>query len=246
MISGTVHVWTVGLDAEPARVCELLESLSGEERIRASRLRTTELRLRYIVAHGALRSILATYLGVPPEQVTFEVTRFGKPSLAGTAVAFNLSHSDGLALCAVTAAAQIGVDVERLRPVTDADGIVKRYFAPAEAKAYAATSGADRPAVFFSTWTRKEAFLKATGLGLQRPLDSFEVDVTPAERAPRLTVTSGAVAGEPRFFLRSFTPRPEYIGAVALDRPIDSLEFFDWTMEPVPPAAQRIPRMRTV
>jgi 4'-phosphopantetheinyl transferase len=242
-----VHVWTVGLDAEPARVCELLESLSGEERVRAGKLRTTELRLRFIVAHGATRSILASYLGVRPDQVVFDVTRFGKPAIAGTQLAFNLSHSDGLALCAVTESGHIGVDVERLRPVTDADGIAQRYFAPAEAQAYAQTPEADRLAVFFSTWTRKEAFLKATGLGLQRPLDSFEVDVTPAACDPRLTVTRDAVAGEPPFYLRSFTPRPQYTGAVALDRPIAMLEFFNWTPESASrPAMQAFRRMRTV
>jgi 4'-phosphopantetheinyl transferase len=247
MTKGTVHVWTVGLDAEPDRVSQLLASLSGEERVRAARLRTTELRLRFIVAHGAVRSILGSYLNVGPEQVTFEVTRLGKPSIAGSHLTFNLSHSDGLALCAVAQGGHLGIDVERIRPLLDADGIAKRYFAPKEASAYAACPETERSAVFFSTWTRKEAFLKATGLGLQRPLDSFEVDVTPTEPAPRLVVTRQPAPDEPRFFLRAFTPRPRYVAAIAFDRPIETIEFFDWTPEPATRPFRRVlPEMRTV
>ena len=126
MTRGTVHVWTVALDADPGGVPALLKVLSGEERVRAARLRTTELRLRFIAAHGALRRVLARYLETAADAIRFETTTFGKPFVVGTPVSFNLSHSDGLALCAVTVNGQVGVDVERIRPVTDADDIVKR------------------------------------------------------------------------------------------------------------------------
>jgi 4'-phosphopantetheinyl transferase len=225
---GTVHVWTVALDADPGGVPALLKVLSGEERVRAARLRTTELRLRFIAAHGALRRVLARYLETPADAIRFETTTFGKPFVAGTPVSFNLSHSDVLALCAVTVNGQVGVDVERIRPVADADDIVKRYFAPLEAREYARLPPSERPATFFSTWTRKEAFLKATGLGLQRPLDSFEVEVDPGAAMPKLTIL-GASLPEPTFCLRSFTPRSGYAAAIALDQGIDAVEFFDWT-----------------
>jgi 4'-phosphopantetheinyl transferase len=224
---GTVHVWTVALDDDPGSVPALLKLLSGEERVRAARLRTTELRVRFIAAHGAFRRVLARYLDTAADAIRFEQTAFGKPFVAGTPVSFNLSHSDGLALCAITVDGQIGVDVERIRPVTDADDIVKRYFAPLEASEYARLPASERPATFFSTWTRKEAFLKATGLGLQRPLDSFEVEVTPGATLPKLTITSGSSSSEPTFCLRSFTPRTGYAAAIALDRVIDAVEFFD-------------------
>jgi 4'-phosphopantetheinyl transferase len=243
---GAVHAWTVDLDAESPRVPALLTVLSGEERVRAARLRTTELRLRYVVAHGALRSILGRYLDVPPESIRFETTAFGKPYLAGSTLSFNLSHSDGLALFAVTSSGQVGVDVERIRPVTDADAIVKRYFAPGEARQYASVPPPERSATFFSTWTRKEAFLKATGLGLQRPLDSFEVEVTPGASCPWLRVSGASQPDEPRFHLRAFTPRAGYAAAIALDRQIGALELFEWTGEAVPqsskPQAREAPR----
>jgi 4'-phosphopantetheinyl transferase len=230
LTAGTIHVWTIDLDAAAARVPSLLRLLSGEERARAARLRTTELRLRFVVAHGALRLILARYLNVEPAAIRVETTTFGKPFVADSSMSFNLSHSDGLAVCALTTNAQVGIDVERIRPVTDADGIATRYFAAGEARQYASFARTDRPAAFFSTWTRKEAFLKATGLGLQRALDSFEVEVAPEATAPWLVLNSSTETTE-HWHLRSFEPRPEYVAAVALDREIRELEFFDWAAE---------------
>jgi 4'-phosphopantetheinyl transferase len=225
-----VHVWRIPLDAAAPRVPELLDALSGEERVRASRLRTTELRVRFVVAHGAVRAILGRYLGVAPSTVRFEISQFGKPEVSGLPLSFNLSHSEGIALCAIAACGQLGVDVERIRPVTDGDSIVARYFAPAEAASYAALPACDRPAAFFSTWTRKEAFLKATGLGLQRSLDSFAVEIDPAVLTPRLTVSPpGPDAGT--FRLRSFVPEAGYAAAVALDHEIEALDLYEWNMD---------------
>lgn len=227
MTGGTVHVWTVDLDLPPDSVCELLNALSGEERVRAARYRTTETRLRFIAAHGALRRILARYVDMPADRLCFENAVSGKPCIKGSPLPFNLSHSDGLAVCAVAALGQVGVDVERIRPVTDADALVKRHFAPGEARHLASLPPPDRDPAFFSTWTRKEAFLKATAEGLQRPLDSFEVEVAPSVSEPRLVISHPA-PGDTAFCLRSFRPRPDYIAAVALDHEIETLELFDW------------------
>jgi 4'-phosphopantetheinyl transferase len=228
-MSATVHVWTIPVDESPETVPSLLELLSGEERVRAARLRTTELRVRFVVAHGALRSILSGYLGVKPAALTFDSTEAGKPFLPGAPVSFNLSHSDGLAICAVTMGGQVGVDIERLRRIDDADAIVKRYFAPGELRQYAAVRLPERTAAFFSTWTRKEAFVKAVGSGIQRGLSSFEVEVSPHAVCPRLALDAGEPQGT--WSLRSFAPRPQYVAAVALDRDIEALEFFDWSAD---------------
>jgi 4'-phosphopantetheinyl transferase len=216
----TVHLWTIDLDLEPAGVSSLLNLLSGEERVRAARMRTTELRLRFIAAHGALRAILARYLGTPASSIRLESSDAGKPFVPGGSVSFNLTHSEAIALCAVAPEGRIGVDVERIRPVADADTIAARYFAPGEAREYAALPRDLRTAAFFATWTRKEAFVKGLGDGLSCPLDSFEVDIAPASVAPR--VTADAACGT--WHLRSFEPAPGYVGAVACDAPIDELQ----------------------
>jgi 4'-phosphopantetheinyl transferase len=220
MTPGSVHVWTIDLNANPAAVSSLLESLSGPERARAARLRTSELRVRFIIAHGALRSILAHYTRKAAAAIALETTATGKPYLPGHPVAFNLSHSDGLAVCAIAPEGSIGVDVERIRAVPDADAIVKRYFARGEAQEYAALGRGDRITAFFSTWTRKEAFVKAVGDGLRCPLDSFEVDITASCTQPSIATTGHQ--GE--WHLRSFEPAPGYIAAVAFDRPIAQFE----------------------
>jgi 4'-phosphopantetheinyl transferase len=227
--TGTVHVWTVGLDVPPAIVCQLLNWLSGEERARSAKFHTTESRLRFIVAHGALRGILARYVGVGADQLRFETSSSGKPSVVGSAVPFNLSQCEGLALCAVAGGGHVGVDLERIRPVPDADALVLRHFAAGEARSYQTLPLSDRVPAFFSTWTRKEAFLKATGEPMHWPLDSFEVDVSPAASSPGLVVSSHR-AGGPTFHLRSFRPFPGYVAAVALDEEIRALEFFDWAV----------------
>ena len=217
-----VHLWTVDLDAATSMVASLLNVLSGDERVRAARMRTTESRLRFIVAHGALRTILARYVGVPASSIRFESSDAGKPFVADAPVSFNLTHSEAIAVCAISQGGCIGVDVERIRPVSDADAIVTRYFAPGEASEYASLPAPDRSAAFFSTWTRKEAFVKAIGDGLTCPLRSFEVDVAPSAANPRI-VTDPA-RGD--WYLRSFEPAPGYVGAVACDRPIDELQHF--------------------
>jgi 4'-phosphopantetheinyl transferase len=233
LTSGTVHVWTIDLDVEPPTVAWFLDFLSGEERVRSARLRTTELRLRFIVAHGALRAILGCYLGLPGSAVRLETTAAGKPFVPDAPVAFNLSHSDALAACALRAGGQLGVDVERVRSVPDADSIVKRYFAPGEAREYAALPAAERTAAFFSTWTRKEAFVKALGDGMQCPLDSFEVDIAPDVVNPRIAID----AAHGGWHLRSFAPAPGYAGAVASDSEILSLERFTFDRHVLEPAA---------
>ncbi|MGH9310893.1 MAG: 4'-phosphopantetheinyl transferase family protein [Vicinamibacterales bacterium] len=218
----TVHLWTVDLDRDVSIVSALLDVLSGDERVRAARMRTTESRLRFIVAHGALRAILARYAGVSASAIRLESSDTGKPFVADASISFNLTHSEGIAVCAISPDGRIGVDVERIRPLPDADAIVTRYFAPGEASEYASLPPAQRPAAFFSTWTRKEAFVKAIGDGLTCPLRSFEVEIAPAAIDPRI-VTDPA-RGE--WYLRSFEPAPGYAGAVACDNPIDQLQHF--------------------
>jgi 4'-phosphopantetheinyl transferase len=234
--NGEVHVWTIVLDLEPAAVSSLLAGLSGEERTRAARLRTTELRLRFVAAHGALRSILARYTGLPAGAIPIETATGGKPFIRDAHISFNLSHSDGLAICALTWDAQVGADVERLRMVPDADSIVSRYFAQGEARSYGELAAGVRKEAFFSTWTRKEAFVKGIGDGLQCPLDSFEVEITPECQAPRITTPPH----HGHWHLRSFTPAPGYIAAVALDRPIAACHWFTFDQDRSADAAESL------
>lgn len=177
---GQIYVWEVDLAAKSAE-SEPLWLLSDEERGRAARLIDAERRRWFVRAHVILRRVLAGYVGIPPERLTFATGAFGKPRLAGGApqalIDFNMSHSGERLLIAVTAGAPVGVDVEALRRVPDALAIARRHFARGEYEALAALAAEEHERAFLACWTRKEAVMKAhgggIGLGLADVLTSF-------------------------------------------------------------------------
>ncbi|MGW7201895.1 4'-phosphopantetheinyl transferase family protein [Streptomyces sp. NPDC054837] len=167
-----VDVWTVPLDGSPAAVAALSRMLSGREAERAGRCRFEADRRRFVVAHGALRRILAGYLDVSPEELRLERGRHGKPRLAdGADLRFNLSHCGELALVAVSRHAEVGVDVDRLRPGVAVEAFAERFFPASDARFVAAAAGpTERGERFLRLWTRKEAVVKAAGARLTQGL----------------------------------------------------------------------------
>lgn len=223
-LRGTVHLWTIALNRPASVVSSLADVLDSSERAQASRLWEGPLRSRFIVAHGAARQIIAQYLDIPAPIVQLERAPGGKPRVRGSALSFNLTQSGGVAVCAISNGGRLGVDVEQIRSISNADAMAERMFAPGEVRQYVAMPPADRQAAWFSCWTRKEAFLKATGELHQRALDSFEVDLSPGASNPRVTVQA-----EKGWWMRSFSPGQGYVGAVAGDFPIAGLSSFEWT-----------------
>lgn len=206
------------LHADEAEVAGLSALLAPDERARAGRFYFARHRRQFIVARGGLRRTLGEQLGVAPERLVFAYGPQGKPELAWPArsgMAFNLSHAGERALLAWTRAGEIGVDIECLRPVTP--GLAERFFAPEEAAALAALPAAEQTAAFFRCWTRKEAYLKALGSGLARPLDGFVVSLAPGQPAELL-----AVRGDPEearhWRLEHLDPAPGYCAAIAMRR----------------------------
>jgi 4'-phosphopantetheinyl transferase len=216
---GEVHVWRVPL-AQPAwHVEQLAGMLAEDERQRAGRFRFEQHRQRFVVGRGALRTILGCYLDIEPEQVCFGYAARGKPHLqpepeAG-ALYFNLAHSHELALCALSRDGPIGIDLEYALPLPDADQVAARFFSAAEQSAYRDLPPEQRQEAFYLCWTRKEAYIKATGEGLARSLSDFDVSLTPGEPARLLRV-----AGDPleaaRWSLATLWPAPSYVAALAV------------------------------
>ncbi|WP_405556664.1 4'-phosphopantetheinyl transferase superfamily protein [Streptomyces canus] len=167
-----VDVWTVPLDRPPATVATLSRILSEREAERADRCRFEADRRRFIVAHGALRLILAGCLDVPPEELRLQRGRHGKPRLAGSSdLRFSLSHFGELALVAVTRHREVGVDVDRLRPGLPVEPFAERFFPASDARFVAAAAGpTERAERFLRLWTRKEAVVKAAGARLVQGL----------------------------------------------------------------------------
>ncbi|MDX1531223.1 MAG: 4'-phosphopantetheinyl transferase superfamily protein, partial [Rhodothermales bacterium] len=134
------------------------------------------------------------------------------------AVEYTVSHGGGLALYAVARSRRVGVDVEPVRVIADADGLVDRFFSVGEGAAYRALPAADRPAAFAACWTRKEAFVKALGDGLSYPLDAFDVTVGP-DRPAALLRLGGDPAAAARWRLRALPVGAGYAATVAAEAP---------------------------
>ena len=190
-------------------------------------------RRRYVAAHGALRVVLGAYLDAAPETLEFELAEHGKPSLrepfdrGGARVEFNLSHSADLALVAVAQDHPVGVDVERWSEVEHLE-LAERFFSSAERDALRRLAGVteDLDAGFFAAWTRKEAYLKATGHGIARGLHHFDVTLAPGVEAALLADRLDATATE-RWTVRSIVPAEGYSGAVVAAAPLRDLMLFD-------------------
>lgn len=222
LAEGEAHVWRLSLDeASESGLERLVDLLQTDERERADRFRKRADRDRFVLGRGGLRAILGRYTGVEPRTLEFATGPHGKPELAGAGsgsrVAFNLSHSDGWVLLAFARDRWIGIDVERIRAISDGQ-IARRFFAPGETVALEASPPEERPSAFFACWTRKEAVAKALGRGLSLPLDDFEVSVRPDE--PARLIGCGTEMGDPSdWFLRSFDVGAGYEAAVAIVGP---------------------------
>lgn len=201
--------------AQPADALRgLAASLSNEERDRAARFGSEMLRDRYVAGRGLLRQWLSRHVGRAAGSITIDYGVAGKPIVReDPPLYFNVSHSGDLFACAITRAGEVGIDVEQHRPIDDFEDIARRFFSAPEVEALTQVQRSDRLAAFYQCWTRKEAFLKATGEGFSRPLDTFAVSLGPSVPA-RLVWLSGGDPAE--WTLHSFQPTPAASGAVAI------------------------------
>jgi 4'-phosphopantetheinyl transferase len=185
-------VWARLADAE-GRLGALEAALPEPERARAARFRVADARGRFVLGRTLLRRAVGQLLGVPAEELALVVDERGKPHLADPAEEpgpfFNLSHSGPVVAVAVASVA-VGVDVESLRPVVSAERLARRFLSAAEAAAVLAADAAERDRAFLRIWTQKEAYLKATGLGVGMPLREVDTEPDPA-RPPRLLAIAG-------------------------------------------------------
>ena len=213
-----VHVWRVSLELLPDELAKSADLLSKDEKERATRFRFEHDQDCFVARRGLLRVILGRYLEIPPQKVEFTYNSFGKPAVSNTSarVRFNLSHSSGLALVALSQGEQIGVDLERLRNDVDIEQISDGLFSEIERSTLRSLPPKVREQAFFCCWTRKEAYLKARGEGLSIPLSQFSVTVLPDE-TPRLIGTQNDPGENELWTLYHLSPGSEYIAAIAVE-----------------------------
>jgi len=223
-------VWSIALAQTEEVYQKLRAALSEDEQRRAAQFKFEKLQKRFVVARGALRNILSRYTGIIAEKIAFEYEAHGKPRLAAMNpddVCFNLSHAEELALCAVARGRAVGVDVEFVRRLDDAERIAKRFFSPRESEIFCALPPERKPGAFFNCWTRKEAFIKALGEGLSHPLNQFEVSFVEGEPAA-LLCTRPDPREATKWTLQALHPAQNYIGALAAAGNDFALKCWQW------------------
>jgi 4'-phosphopantetheinyl transferase len=227
--SRVVDVWRVSLVHPVEQLAVARTALSPDETERADRFRFHTHRNRYIFARAALRSILGRYLDAAPPSIDFAYSSFGKPYLTtANGLSFNVSHSEDLALIAVGAPNQLGVDVERVRADRELSKLARRYFSIEEADIVLALGPEELVEAFYRCWSRKEAFIKAVGDGLSHALDRFAVTVRAGEAA-RLVHIDGNIEEAARWSLFEINPERGFAGAVAFDRTNCEIACYDFS-----------------
>jgi 4'-phosphopantetheinyl transferase len=225
-----VDIWRVHLHLADDLLRLLAATLSVDETQRAARFHSPADRDRFILTHGCLRAILAQYLHCEPGQINFSTNQYGKPELHEHNLEFNLSHSGEFALVAVTLKSKVGVDVERIRQGISSHVIAQQYFSKSEVAELEALPIDQRESAFFTCWTRKEAYVKAQGMGLSLPLESFDVSLTPNEPAI-LRATRPDLEEAARWTLISLDVDPNYGSSVAVQSREMELRLWNWAMK---------------
>lgn len=215
-VSPIIGIWNWSLDRPVNEASRFWETLSSDEKARAKRYVRTRDTARYIVGRGELRRILGDYLHLAPQALTFSYNDFGKPALNVPNcehLEFNLSHSAGVAVLAISDRFLIGIDVEEEKPLNE--DIAARFFSRTECAALSAVAPDLYLSTFYRIWTRKEAFVKAHGAGLSLPLDSFDVPLGQAPGLPleRLETPNGNPL---QWTLYELEVPPGFHGAVAI------------------------------
>ena len=241
-LDNEVHVWYTNSTDNKHDLTALWQTLTSEERIRADRFITPILRRNFIIARGVLRQLLAYYTQIPATAIAFKQNAYGKISLEtnnstlqNNHLEFNLSHSGDLILYAFTLKHAIGVDIEKIRPIKDSHVLAKRFFSSKEIIALNALPKDDHQVGFFTCWTRKEAFIKALGIGLSYPLNKFTVSIDQHPKHWTLQIENTekmAMAGvETNFKNWSFltlNQTPKYAAALAIQGKIDKILNFEY------------------
>lgn len=205
-----ISVWMVDL-MSPVPEAEL-SWLSGDEWTRAKRFAHERDRRRSVAARTALRRVLSDAGQGDPARLIFRYNAWGKPCLdAPNAMAFNVTHSDELALIALGESVEIGIDLEMLRDLPDALDLAKEHFSAGERAILERLEARQRARSFLTGWTRKEAWVKAMGRGLHVDLAGLELGLEPSA----LVVESSGLRGMGSAELHSLDVPADAVAAVA-------------------------------
>ena len=231
-VAGAIHVWLVPLADVPVDGAAAV--LTSDERDQASRFVSAALTRRFICKRATLRQILASYTRTRAIDIAFGTGAQGKPYLresdgAASPLEFNVSDAGEHALVAVAMQRPVGVDIETIRPIEDADDIIEQHFSAIERATYRRLPPEQRLIAFFTAWTRKEAYIKAVGHGLHLSLNSFSVTIDPAAPA-RLIEIDGDPTKAAEWTLLPIKVPNGHVGAVVARGPISNCQTGIWPL----------------
>jgi len=173
-----------------------------------------------------LRPLIGAYLAIPPNEVRFFYSPRGKPFREDHhGLRFNISHSGEVGVFAFTTGCELGIDVESIRKIPNLEGITRAFFSRQEIKDLASVEASLRTESYLACWTRKEAYVKATGEGITVPLDRFSVSITPGS-PPRLLHVEGAPQEAARWSFHAVPLEPGYLAVAAVERTIRTVQHY--------------------
>jgi 4'-phosphopantetheinyl transferase len=221
-----IDVWAVQLTARDIVAESCFAILSPDERVRADSYRFDGYRRSFVLSRGILRALLGCYLSVPADTIRFSYTKSGKPCLfdSNSDIRFNLSHSADTALYAMTRQCDVGIDIERIRPLQDMYRIEERFFCPQEIEDLRALPLAEHEIAFFNCWSRKEAYVKAIGEGLLMPFNRFRVTLRPGDPVQFVHLSGDREAAK-KWTLQNISIVPGYAAAIAYHDEFRPLRF---------------------
>ncbi|MBI3153479.1 MAG: 4'-phosphopantetheinyl transferase superfamily protein [Chloroflexi bacterium] len=211
-----LHVWCAALSGSPQKLTHYSSLLSPDETARANRFYFERDRHRYIFGRGILRILLSSYLGKEASRITFLYGQHGKPAIEAP-LHFNLAHSNDWAVFVFVRDSEIGIDIEHIRPLQDADDFARQFFTTNESAWINSLPHDQKWNGFYKLWTCKEAYLKANGSGLTVPLNQAEISFSKNDTA-KLTSIGGDVKEASKWRLELFKPVEGYQAALAIER----------------------------
>jgi 4'-phosphopantetheinyl transferase len=240
---GEVHLWYAldGAIADPALLARYRALLDATERKRCDAFVFPHHRHSYLVAHALVRTVLSRYADVSPEAWRFSTNAYGRPEILAGAIdpngrRFNLSHTDGMSVCAVATGDDVGCDAEDVARPGNPVHVADSYFSSSEVAALRALPEGARRARFFAYWTLKEAYIKARGVGLSLPLDRFSMVLDEPARPIGIAFDAGFDDDPARWSFAQLRPTPRHVVACAVRRPAATV-----TLRPVVPLVDAPP-----
>ncbi|WP_072621599.1 4'-phosphopantetheinyl transferase family protein [Spirulina major] len=218
-MAAPIQIWLLNFEAIAPEYDRFFAVLNPAEQHRAHRYHHERDRQQFTLTRGCLRHLLSPCIDRAPQDITFTTTPTGKPELTASPWQFNVTHSGAWGAIALHPHHPVGIDLETLRPLPNALDLARRFFCPAEADAIAALPPAQQEIAFFTLWTRKEAYLKATGAGLTG-LKTVEISHT---APPQILALHPPTA--PPWSLADLPPLPNLRGAFAIQRQPDAVEY---------------------